>query len=193
LFLWVCAAHNLGVVGVVGVMGAAKLRTAQVAPTLYNSSIFNSLWMYTMNRCNARSAASFFIAASAVLISFSSLFYSDSYAQTMRREVPANAKRGDLTVTLPPQVTLDGNVDRLSPGARIRNTQNLMVLSGTLVGQELPVVYRRDSAGLIHEVWILSADEARTRTNSSRTIFNVITESLPSNTPSSPAKTGSGQ
>jgi hypothetical protein len=104
----------------------------------------------------------------------------------MRREVPADAKRGDLTISLPPQVTLDGNADRLSPGARIRNTQNLMVLSGTLAGQELPVVYRRDSAGLIHEVWILSADEARATPSTSRTIFNVIVESLSGNTPTTP-------
>ncbi len=96
----------------------------------------------------------------------------------MRREVPANVKRAEMKIGLPPQITLDGQADRLSPGARIRNTQNLMVLSGSLVGQDLPVVYRRDAAGMVHEVWILSAEEARAMPGGQRTIFNIITDSL---------------
>jgi hypothetical protein len=32
-------------------------------------------------------------------------------------------------------------------------------VSGTLVGQRVPVVYRRENAGMVHDVWILSADE----------------------------------
>ncbi len=96
----------------------------------------------------------------------------------MRRDVPANVKRAEMKMGLPPQITLNGQADRLSPGARIRNTQNLMVLSGSLVGQELPVVYRRDAAGMVHEVWILSAEEARAMPGGQRTIFNIITDSL---------------
>ncbi len=141
-----------------------------------------------MNRCKPNSIAPFLIAASAVFIWAGGLFHSDLQAQTMRREVPANVKRADMKITLPPQITLDGQPDQLSPGARIRNTQNLMVLSGTLVGQDLPVVYRRDGAGLVHEVWILSAEEARALPGGQRTIFNVITDSLAGNTPTSASK-----
>jgi hypothetical protein len=54
---------------------------------------------------------------------------------------------------------MDGKPDRLSPGARIRDLNNMLVLSGGLVGKTIPVVYRRDAAGLVHEVWILTADE----------------------------------
>ena len=75
------------------------------------------------------------------------------------RMAPADVLPARLVVTAPPNVTLDGKADRLSPGARIRNAQNMQVLSGTVVGQELPVVYRRDGAGLVHEVWVLSEDE----------------------------------
>jgi hypothetical protein len=75
------------------------------------------------------------------------------------RMAPADVQPARLVVTAPPNVTLDGKADRLSPGARIRNTQNLQVLSGTIVGQDLPVVFRRDGAGLVHEVWVLSEDE----------------------------------
>ena len=35
----------------------------------------------------------------------------------------------------------------------------MLVLTGSAVGQTLPVVYRRDAAGLVHEAWILTAEE----------------------------------
>ena len=60
---------------------------------------------------------------------------------------------------MPPEVTLDGKPDRLSPGSRIRDLNNMLVLSGGIVGRKLPVVYRRDAAGLVHEVWILTEAE----------------------------------
>ncbi len=80
-------------------------------------------------------------------------------AQGIVRTAPADVKPARMVVTAPPQITLDGRPDRLSPGSRIRNLNNLLVLSGSVVGQELPVVYRRDSAGLVHEVWMLTPDE----------------------------------
>ena len=80
------------------------------------------------------------------------------HAQVIRT-APADVKPARLVVTAPPQITLDGRSDRLSPGARIRGTNNLMLLSGSVVGQSLPVVYRRDAAGLVHEAWVLTDDE----------------------------------
>ena len=80
-------------------------------------------------------------------------------AQGMRREAPKDVVLGQLVVTAPPQVTLDGKPDRLSPGSRIRDLNNMLVLSGGIVGKKLPVVYRRDAAGLVHEVWILTDAE----------------------------------
>ncbi|MCM2253738.1 MAG: hypothetical protein NDJ19_15365, partial [Ramlibacter sp.] len=62
-------------------------------------------------------------------------------------------------VTAPPQITIDGKPDRLSPGSRVRDLNNMVVLSGALVGKELPVVYRRDAAGLVHEAWLLTEEE----------------------------------
>ncbi|WBY03730.1 hypothetical protein PE066_09420 [Ramlibacter tataouinensis] len=75
------------------------------------------------------------------------------------RTAPADVKPARLVVTAPPDITLDGQPDRLSPGARIRGTNNLVLLSGSVVGQTLPVVYRRDAAGLVHEAWVLTEDE----------------------------------
>ena len=80
-------------------------------------------------------------------------------AQVVVRNAPAHVKPARMAVTTPPQITLDGKPDRLSPGARIRGTNNMMVLSGSVAGQTLPVVYRRDGAGLVHEVWVLTEEE----------------------------------
>ncbi len=93
------------------------------------------------------------------------------------REFPKAALRGTLVVTAPPVVTLDGKADRLSPGARIRNTQSLLVMSGAIVGQELVVNYVRDSAGLIHEVWILNEAEAKLKRSNSAPDRNFSIES----------------
>jgi hypothetical protein len=75
------------------------------------------------------------------------------------RQAPAGVKPSLMVVTAPPEITLDGKPDRLSPGARIRDTRNLLLLSGSVVGQRLPVVYRREAAGLVHEVWVLTEQE----------------------------------
>jgi hypothetical protein len=81
------------------------------------------------------------------------------HAEGFVREAPKDVKPGRMVVMLPPQITMDGKADRLSPGARIRDTNNMMVLSGALSGLSVPVVYRRDGTGLVHEVWILTAAE----------------------------------
>ncbi len=77
------------------------------------------------------------------------------------RQFPKLAKRGELVITTPPDVALDGKADRLSPGVRIRDANNNLVLSGTLVNVKLPVRYLRDNIGLVHEIWVLNAEEAR--------------------------------
>ena len=80
-------------------------------------------------------------------------------AQGIVRQPPKDVRPARMAVTAPPEIALDGQADRLSPGARIRNVQNLVVMSGSLSGQTVPVVYRRDASGLVHEVWMLTEDE----------------------------------
>ncbi|MDO9360728.1 MAG: hypothetical protein Q7T70_17275 [Polaromonas sp.] len=77
------------------------------------------------------------------------------------RQFPKAALRGQMVIKAPPEITLNGKPDRLSPGARIRNTNNNFVTSGVLVGQELLVNYTRDSMGQVYEVWVLTAEEAK--------------------------------
>lgn len=80
-------------------------------------------------------------------------------AQTSR-PFPATALRGTLEVTLPPLVLLDGTPARLSPGARIRGADNQMKMSGMLVGQSMLVHYTIEPQGMLHDVWILTEEEA---------------------------------
>ena len=82
-----------------------------------------------------------------------------AHAQVPLRDTPKDVKHGHITVTTPPQIDLDGKPDRLSPGARIRNIDNRIIMSSTLVGQTVPVVYRRETTGMVHEVWILTPQE----------------------------------
>ena len=119
---------------------------------------FHSLWTDTMNRCTESRVRTLLLAC-AVLTGPIFLPLSAVMAQGLVREVPKDVVRARLTVTAPPEVTVDGKPDRLSPGSRIRGVNNLVQLSGGLVGQALPVVYRRDAAGLIHEVWVLTPEE----------------------------------
>ncbi|MDO8278659.1 MAG: hypothetical protein Q7T63_11075 [Burkholderiaceae bacterium] len=112
-----------------------------------------------MNRCNSRVARAT-LAAALLLPLTLTLLSPAAQAQGVRREFPSAAQRAELVVTAPPEVRLNGRPERLSPGARIHGPNNLLVLSGAIVGQPYVVNYLRDSAGLISRVWILTPDEA---------------------------------
>ena len=100
-----------------------------------------------MNRWTSRAALGLLLAVGA------------ASAQIVRH-APADVKPAMLAVSAtPPIVALNGQPDRLSPGSRIRDTNNMLVLSGSLAGQTLPAVYKRDPAGLVHEVWLLTPEE----------------------------------
>ena len=78
------------------------------------------------------------------------------------RSFNAQTLRGELVVTQPPEVLLNQQPDRLAPGARIRGADNMLQLSGTLVGQRLLVHYTRDTLGNLLDVWVLTpAERAR--------------------------------
>jgi hypothetical protein len=84
-------------------------------------------------------------------------------AQT-HRNFPANALRGELVVTAPPEVTLNGQPARLAPGARIRGEDNLLQMSAALAGRKLVVHYTRETSGLLFDVWVLNPAELANRT-----------------------------
>lgn len=111
-----------------------------------------------MNRCSPLSTRT--LLRTLCLVWLACALAWPALAQTGLRKFPKQALRGNLVVTAPPRVELDGQTARLAPGARIHNTNNLLVLSGTLRGRELVVNYLRERNGLISEVWILTPREA---------------------------------
>ena len=112
-------------------------------------SRLHSLWIYTMNRCKRWAAT----ALAALLPLF-------ALAQGIIRTAPPDVKPAVIAVSAtPPDITLNGVPARLSPGSRIRDLNNMLVLSGALAGRSINTVYRKDAAGLVHEVWILTPEE----------------------------------
>ena len=103
---------------------------------------------------------------SILLVPLTALLISTASAQTEEfkpniRQFPRDAKRGELMVLTPPEIALDNKPDRLSPAVRIRDINNNLVLSGTLVNQKLVVNYVRDNTGLVHNVWVLNSEEIK--------------------------------
>ena len=112
-----------------------------------------------MNRC-LHPPHGLTLGLTALLIGLCSLLPEPVSAQDLVRQFPPAARRGTFEVIAPPNVLINGQAERLSPGARIKNTNNTLVLSGALVGQPMLVNYLREPHGLIHEVWILNPTEA---------------------------------
>lgn len=105
-----------------------------------------------MNRCA-------FLACLAATLASAAL---PSTAQVVRN-FPGTALRGEVRITQPPDLLLNGRAARLAPGARIRGQDNLLLMSGALVGQRLLVNYTLDTGGQLHDVWILNAGEQSRR------------------------------
>ncbi|HUW80990.1 MAG TPA: hypothetical protein VMV54_08890 [Acidocella sp.] len=80
-------------------------------------------------------------------------------AMAQLRPIPDFAKRGHIVQIEGPIVEIDGERMRLSPGAQIRNQNNMIIMPmsvplGTLVK------YTLDGLGEIHRVWVLTPEEA---------------------------------
>lgn len=124
-----------------------------------------------MKRCVRTSlVATAIVAASAVTM-----------AQQLPRSFPATALRGELVIVSPPDATIDGRDARLAPGARIRGPNNMLVLSGTVLGQQLTVNYTLDGFGFVKDVWVLRPDEAakrwpRSAAEAQQMVFDALTQ-----------------
>jgi hypothetical protein len=118
-----------------------------------------------MNRCNAlfRQAPLGRTLLLNVLGGALFMLWSWAAAQGTVRPFPADTERGLMVVTYPPIVQMNGKPDRLSPGSRIRGQNNMLILSGTIVGQPLLVNFVRTPTGEVHDVWVLTDAEASLR------------------------------
>jgi hypothetical protein len=106
---------------------------------------FNSHWIYTMYRCLIAAVATVAFALPA--------------AAQVQRNFPQNALRGTITFGAPPEIQVNGKPAQLAPGSRIRGLDNLLVMSGALVGAKAVVNFTVDQSGLVRDVWILRKEE----------------------------------
>ena len=115
-----------------------------------------------MLRCapSARSWPSWPRRAAALLLASGAVTFAAAPALAQQpRNFPATALRGEIAVQQPPEMLLNGRPARMAPGARIRGENNLLMVSGALVNQRLLVHYTVDLAGLVGEIWVLTAAE----------------------------------
>ena len=98
------------------------------------------------------------------------------------RQFPAAALHGEVQFGQPPEVVLNGEPWRLSPGTRIRGLDNMLALSGALVGGRHVVHYTVEAPGYLKDVWILRPDEVanepwpRTTKEAAAWTFDVIAQ-----------------
>jgi hypothetical protein len=81
------------------------------------------------------------------------------------REFPSHARRGRMTPGYFPEIVIDGKVRRLSPAARIFNADNMVELPAAVRGTNIVVNYTVNGDGDIDRVWILTAEEAKSKPN----------------------------
>jgi hypothetical protein len=139
-----------------------------------------------MNRCRPVFAA---LLASSTALVFSLAPATAAHAQAVQRHFPAKALRGSMVVVQPPLVAMDDRPTRFTAGARILNTDNSLVRPSSLVNQELTVNYTLDQRGQIHQVWILTAAEAKEKRPGYGTQRNFTFESQQASPAGTPAPT----
>jgi hypothetical protein len=134
--------------------------------------------MFTMNRC-------YFVLLSVVLSSAvlaqgqlsAPLPVDENVVQTGTpglRKFPASALRGRLKVLQAPDILIDGKPARLSPGSRIRDAQQRLVMSASITNLEFVVNFTRNPLGEVQEVWILNELEAKQKMKTNTPETNVI-------------------
>ncbi|MBU2408789.1 MAG: hypothetical protein KKC79_09085 [Gammaproteobacteria bacterium] len=127
-----------------------------------------------MNRCKASRNAPILVALCTLMLPCALLFSAPAGAQAEPeteaslggRNFPIGTLRGKLVMLDAPNIELDGSPDRLSPGARIYSAERMLVMPAAINGQRFLVNYRRDAAGLVREVWILTPEEAQAKRES---------------------------
>lgn len=77
----------------------------------------------------------------------------------LARLLPPTSLRGEFKLVHPQQALVNGKVETVAPGLRIRNASNMLVTTGLVLGQKFTVNYLRDGMGLIQQIWILRDDE----------------------------------
>jgi hypothetical protein len=98
-----------------------------------------------------RLAASLLAAAWVVLFTLSEGAWS-------ARQLPADARFGQVTRFQYPLVAIGKRTFRMGPGARIYNQHNLIIMPAAMPGRA-NVAFKLDMAGEIASIWLLTAEE----------------------------------
>jgi hypothetical protein len=83
-----------------------------------------------------------------------------SAALAQLRTLPADAKRGWIRPVAQMDVEIDGRKMQLSPGAQIRDANNLLIVPNSLPAAGALAKYLLDASNMVYRVWILSPQEA---------------------------------
>jgi len=119
-----------------------------------------------MNRCNTSLQNRLLLALCLGLAGLGGAYAPPARAQVENeathggRNFPIGTLRGKFLLVNTPEILLDGQPERLAPGARIRSAQNMLMMPAALTGQNLLVNYTRDAAGMVSQVWVLTPEEA---------------------------------
>lgn len=111
--------------------------------------------MYTVPLATVALASALLTGLAAAVV-----FPQPAFAQARVRAIPQKAAAGVLEMRAFPSAVLDGDPVRLGAGARIRDLDNRIVLPASLSGTHR-VLYTKDGAGLINEVWLATEAEFR--------------------------------
>ena len=75
------------------------------------------------------------------------------------RPFPQTALRGTLAAAAYPQILINGQIQTLSPGAKIMSRQNTIIMPTSLMNNVYIVNYTVDKQGYIDKIWILTDEE----------------------------------
>ena len=115
-----------------------------------------------MNRCLFRPLLSVSTALTVGVLALAATSSFNAAEAQSRRTFNDRAERGTIEFVSPPYVRLNGKDAQLSPGSRVYNADNRIVMANNVKGGKFIVRYLTDNMGQLGDVWILSQQEINT-------------------------------
>ena len=110
-----------------------------------------------------RLAQALMVVALAAAALVAALGAAPAVAQQRIVQIPAAAKRGDVTFQGTNEVILNGRqIARLAPGVRIFDRNNMIAMYGALNGTAKVKYMTEDLSGMMLTIWILTDQEIAT-------------------------------
>jgi hypothetical protein len=135
-----------------------SLTLAVLATT--NASAQNAQTLGPVESPQAKQAAQSNQAAQAAALASLQSSQATTDGQSIQRNFPQKALRGKIVFGTPPFIQINGNVTQMAAAYRVHGYNNLLLMSGQLVGVEGVVDYALDVSGQVYEVWLLTPTEA---------------------------------